>query len=397
MANKTDPIYTVSQLNRLAKQSLEGAFSRIMVEGEISNFTVPSSGHWYFTLKDEHAQIRCAMFRSRNARISFEPSNGMQIIAKGQVSLYEGRGDYQLIVDNLLDTGDGKLRLAFERLKIKLEEAGLFDAAHKKALPVLCDTIGVITSSTGAALHDILSVLKRRFPAIKVIIYPTQIQGKTAAPFIVNAIKKANQRKECDALILARGGGSLEDLWPFNEESVANAIFASKLPIVAGIGHETDFTIADYVADFRAPTPSAAAEALSPDAEEYQQTLWRLRQRLSQLTQRALSQQHQQLQWMIKRLHLQHPKQQLREQTQQVDQLEVRLQKTMLRQLQAHQQRLAHIAQTLQTLSPLATLARGYAITYNNNVLVKSVCDVKSGDTLTTKVTDGIIISIAST
>ena len=262
-------IFTVSDLNREARELLEGHFPLVWVEGEISNLARPSSGHIYFSLKDEAAQVRCAMFKMRNRLLNFQPENGQQVLARARISLYEARGDFQLIIEHMEETGDGALRRQFELLKHKLFEEGLFDESHKRELPSLPTRLGVITSPSGAAIRDILSVLKRRFPGIPILIYPVPVQGNEAPPAIIDAIKTAGIRKDCDLLILARGGGSLEDLWAFNDESVARAIYHCPIPVVTGIGHEIDFTIADFVADFRAPTPSAAAEYISPDQNEW--------------------------------------------------------------------------------------------------------------------------------
>ena len=265
----SENVLSVTELNRRARQLLEVHLSTVWVRGEISNLSMPSSGHWYFTLKDDKAQIRCAMFRGNNALLRFKPEHGMQVIARGRVSLYEGRGDYQLIAENLQVDGAGDLQIAFEQLKAKLEAECLFDEDFKQELPTLPKHVGVITSPTGAAIRDILSVFRRRFPAIKISIFPVPVQGVAAAPAIVRALQLANTQHDIDALILARGGGSLEDLWAFNEEIVARAVFASEIPVVSAVGHETDFTICDFVADVRAPTPSAAAELLSPDGADF--------------------------------------------------------------------------------------------------------------------------------
>src|SRR3990167_3374727 len=266
--DKNKEIYTVSELNADARALLEGTFDRLWIEGEISNFVAPGSGHWYFSLKDANAQVRCALFKGSQRKINFTPKNGMHVLLRAGVSLYEARGEFQLIADFMEERGEGKLRRAFEILKKKLETAGWFSEEHKKEITEYPQCIGVVTSPTGAAIRDILHVLKRRYPCVPVIIYPTLEQGETAAPAIAKAIHLANQRKECDVLIVARGGGSLEDLWPFNEEVTAKAIYESKLPIISGVGHEIDFTIADFVADVRAPTPSAAAEIAVPDRTE---------------------------------------------------------------------------------------------------------------------------------
>ena len=286
----TQNILTVTQLNRATSQLLDNHFLSIFVEGEISNFSAPSSGHLYFSLKDANAQVRCAMFKSQQRRLSFTPSNGKQVVIKARVSLYEPRGDFQLIVEHIEEAGDGALRRAFEALKIKLTAEGLFDTAHKNALPLLPQAIGIITSPTGAAIRDIITVLRRRFTAIPVIIYPVSVQGNNAKHEIVKAISLANERNECDVLILGRGGGSLEDLWAFNEEIVARAIFSSTIPIISAVGHETDITIADFVADHRAATPSAAAEHASPDQQEWLTRFNYLENHLKQQLTRKLNQ-----------------------------------------------------------------------------------------------------------
>jgi len=258
-------VYTVSRLNREVRTVLEGSFPLLWVEGELSNLSQPPSGHIYFSLKDEYAQVRCAMFRTRRVHLRFRPENGVHVLARVRVSLYEGRGDFQLVVEHLEPAGEGALRLAFERLKQKLASEGLFDAARKRPIPEFPRQVGLITSAAGAAVRDLLSVLARRYPALPVLIFPVPVQGGEAAEAMVAALRRANARAECDVLILARGGGSMEDLWPFNDETLARAIASSAIPVVTGIGHEIDFTIADFVADQRAATPSAAAELVSPD------------------------------------------------------------------------------------------------------------------------------------
>ncbi|MGH8327648.1 MAG: exodeoxyribonuclease VII large subunit, partial [Steroidobacteraceae bacterium] len=265
-------VYTVTQLNREARTLLERHLAVVWIEGELSNLAQPSSGHWYFSLKDREAQVRCAMFRQRNQSVGFTPRAGQQVLARARVSLYEPRGDFQLIVEHLEEAGIGALRREFERLKVQLAAEGLFDLARKRALPRFPVRIGVVTSPTGAAVRDILHILRRRFPPAAVLVYPTAVQGAAAVPAIVDAITLASARAECDVLILARGGGSLEDLWAFNDERVARAIHGCRIPVVAGIGHEVDFTIADLVADARAPTPSGAAELATPDRSAVLQT-----------------------------------------------------------------------------------------------------------------------------
>ncbi|HUW98637.1 MAG TPA: exodeoxyribonuclease VII large subunit [Acidiferrobacter sp.] len=295
------PVYTVTRLNQDARTLLEDRFGRIWVEGEIGNYSQPSSGHIYFTLKDGQAQVRCALFRMTQ-RLCCPAANGMQVLVCARVSLYEGRGEFQLIVEQMEDAGEGALRRAFEVLKRTLASEGLFEATAKQPLPRNVRRIGVITSPDGAVWHDILTTLKRRFPAIAVLLYGVPVQGKEAAPRIVEALDLANARAECDVLLLARGGGSLEDLWPFNEESVARAIFRSRLPVVAGIGHETDVTIADWVADVRAPTPTAAAELLSPDQGLWRERHQEARRRLQRLYERLLRERIQRLDDLKRRL-----------------------------------------------------------------------------------------------
>ncbi|NOS75569.1 MAG: exodeoxyribonuclease VII large subunit, partial [Methyloglobulus sp.] len=331
-------IYSVSQLNRETADVLSGHFLSIFVEGEISNLSIPSSGHCYFTLKDANAQVRCAMFRGQRKQ-SFKPENGKQVVVKAQVSLYEPRGDYQLIVEYMEEAGDGVLRRAFDALKLKLSEEGLFSAAHKKNLPILPKAIGVITSPSGAAIRDILTVLRRRFAAVPVIVYPVAVQGENAKFEIAKAIATANTLKQCDVLILARGGGSLEDLWAFNEEIVARAIYASQIPVISGVGHETDVTIADFVADLRAATPSAAAEHATPDQQQWLNKFNELDVRLQQYVQRQLRQHQQKIDWLNGRLNQQHPKQKLTRNQQRLDELDIRLKKAVQLRL-AHNQRI---------------------------------------------------------
>jgi exodeoxyribonuclease VII large subunit len=381
-------IFTVSRLNQTARELLEQGLGTISVTAEISNIAYPASGHWYFSLKDNKAQIRCAMFKGANSRAAFKPQEGDQVLVKGSVSLYEPRGDYQLIVEKMEPQGDGALQRAFEQLKLKLEIEGLFLETYKKSLPTLPRSIGVITSKSGAAIHDILTVLKRRFPAIPVIIYPCTVQGASAATEIIAALNTANARAECDVLILSRGGGSLEDLWCFNDESLARTIFKSALPIVTGIGHEVDVTIADFVADKRAATPSAAAELVSPDQAHFKQQLTQMRQQLSSTLNYYLVELNQRLTWLTKSLR--HPQHTLQEQAQTLDRLRNQLQKNMLDFLQRRQQTLALLAGTLHAYSPLLTLSRGYAIVKNEQgALVTSTRSVELGDTLKVTLENG--------
>ena len=433
-------ILTVTQLNQATSQLLGEHFLSVLVEGEISNFAQPSSGHLYFSLKDANAQVRCAMFRTSQRRLAFKPENGKQVIVKAQVSLYEPRGDFQLIVEHIEEAGDGALRRAFEALKLKLSGEGLFDTASKQSLPVLPKTIGVITSPTGAAIRDILTVLRRRFAAVPVIIYPVAVQGGNACYEIARAIVLANEQKQCDVIILGRGGGSLEDLWAFNEERVARAIFASAIPIISAVGHETDVTIADFVADLRAATPSAAAEHATPDQQEWLSRFVQLETRLQQQLQRKLNQKQQSLVWLSKRLQQQHPGQKLARNAQRMDELESRLNQAMQTRLRHNKslveakmaklwqhnpavtisnykqkqdylsqrlitvtrhklewlnQRLLNYIQTLHAVSPLATLSRGYALVIHqpSGQIIRSTEQLKPGDRVETRLAEGRFIS----
>ena len=434
-----DNIYSVSQLNQSVRLMLENQLGAVWLTGEISNFSQPVSGHWYLSLKDENAQVRCAMFRMKNLRVSFRPTNGMQVLVRANVSLYEPRGDYQLIIESMHLAGEGLLMQQFEALKLKLAAEGLFAQHLKKNLPHFSKAVGIITSKTGAALQDILHILQRRDPSLKIIIYPTAVQGKDAATDIAQMIELANQRQEVDVLIVGRGGGSLEDLWCFNEEIVARAIFHSHLPVISAVGHETDVTIADFVADVRAPTPSAAAELVSRNQTELLQQLQYRRQRLEIALDRLFAEKRQKLKHLSLRLHNQHPQAQLRIQQQlitqlshrlqqslrhrwqkkaenltalsmrlyknslplrlqqyeqQLAQLKVRLNSHMNLTLSLQQKQLAHLCGKLDSLSPLKVLARGYSITQNQqNFTIRSIKDVNIGEHIKTRLTDGNIIS----
>ncbi len=427
-------IYTVSALNQEVRQLLEYALPSIWIEGEISTLRTPGSGHYYFYLKDSHATVRCALFRNRLTH-ALQLKDGMQVLVRAAVSLYEGRGDFQLIIEHIEEAGDGKLRRAFEALKQRLAAEGLFDAAHKKPLPTWPRRIGVITSPTGAAIRDILHVLQRRAGYLPVIIYPTAVQGAQAAGQIVQALQLANQRQECDVLIVARGGGSLEDLWPFNEESVARALFASSIPTITGIGHEIDITIADLVADQRAPTPSAAAEMVSPDSEQQRHTLEKLQQRLTYFISNELKHIDLLLHQLAKRLP--HPERRLHDHAQRLDALEQRLRLAWLHhwrhkhtqlqhailQLQQHSpalriratqvecsaitkrlqtawqfqftqlhNKLTHLMQTLDNASPLNILNRGYALaTTQQGEILRDTTQVAVGDALQLRLARGVL------
>lgn len=408
-SNRT--ILTVAELNAEVNLLLNQGFPLLWVEGEISNLIRPSSGHLYFSLKDNKSQIRCAMFRNRNMKLNLNPENGMKVLVRGRVGLYEPRGDYQLIAEHMEDAGVGQLQREYEALKKKLSEAGLFDEEHKKELPEYPKCIGVITSPTGAAIRDILHVLNRRSPHTSVLIYPVAVQGDSSKIQIEMAIRRANTDKKCDVLILARGGGSIEDLWSFNDEQVAKSIYQSQIPIISGVGHEIDFTIADFVSDLRAPTPSAAAELVTADKEQLlteviQTSLWLQQKILSDIKARE-----QKLDWLTSRLELQKPSSRIEQQSQRLDELEVRLHQqinnilntkglnmralisrlrsnTPINRIERNQQKLNFVADqifhvmksslqtkrssfeiqaaTLDSVSPLKTLDRGYAIVKDN-------------------------------
>ncbi len=351
-------IYTVSRLNREVRVLLERGFGTLWLEAEISNFSRPSSGHWYFSLKDAAAQVRCAMFRQRNMLCLFTPRDGQKVLVRARIGLYEPRGEYQLIVDHMEDAGLGALKRQFEELSAKLKQEGLFAAERKRPLPSLPRRIGIITSPTGAAVRDILHVLARRFPAVAVLIYPVSVQGAQAAAEIVAALRLTGRRAECDVLILARGGGSLEDLWAFNDERLARAIVASPIPVITGIGHEIDFTIADFAADVRAPTPSAAAELVVPDAEEWLDAFVRLGVRLQRCMRRRLEEHGERLRWLAGRAALVSPAARLDAQAQRLDELEQSLVRALRRRLQEHRERLRWLAGRAAQVSPSNRLAQ---------------------------------------
>ncbi|WP_457676496.1 exodeoxyribonuclease VII large subunit [Thiolapillus sp.] len=353
-------IWSVSRLNGEIRAVLEGSFPLLWVEGEISNLATPRSGHAYFSLKDEHAQVRCALFRNRRMRLRFQPKDGDRVLVRARISLYEARGDFQLIIEHMEPAGEGALQRAFEELKARLEAEGLFDARRKLPLPAFPRCIGVVTSPTGAAVRDILQVLRRRFPGLPVIIYPTLVQGEGAAEEIAGALRLADQRKDCDLLILARGGGSLEDLWAFNDEALARTIAGLRTPVISAIGHETDFTIADFVADRRAPTPSAAAELATPDGEQLARQLEVLGGRLGRAMRGRLGTEGQRLEHQHHRLLMLHPLRRIHEQQQRLDELGMRMEAAMNNRLARHRQSLGALESRLRLLSParqLRTLA----------------------------------------
>ena len=434
--SKSRDIYSVSRLNREVRTLLETGFPLLWIEAELSNFARPASGHWYFSLKDEAAQVKCAMFKNRNQLVKVLPANGKQVLVRARIGLYEPRGDYQIIIEHMEEAGDGALRRQFEILKNKLAGEGLFDSAHKNNIPATVTRVGIVTSPSGAAVHDILTTLQRRFP-MQTIIYPTPVQGKGSCNKIAAAINKANARREVDVLLVARGGGALEDLWEFNEEIVARAIYESKIPVVTGVGHEVDFTIADFVADQRAATPTAAAELISPDRYQQLQTLSSYESRLIGLIEKNLQQKQQQVDWLSKRIR--HPKERLqilKQKTEQLNQRNIRslestlsdaryklellnarvmrhepsqrIQQLVLRYkninqrfqrasnqaLTNKQQKLSYLIHTLDALSPLHTLKRGYAIVKDeNNNIVSQSKKVKIGHKVKTELNQGSFIS----
>ncbi|WP_313326780.1 exodeoxyribonuclease VII large subunit [Pseudomonas qingdaonensis] len=425
-------VLTVSQLNGRARVLLEDVFSNIWVEGEISNLARPASGHVYFTLKDSGAQVRCALFRNNAARVRQALRDGLAVKVRGKVSLFEGRGDYQLILDTVEPAGDGALRLAFDALKEKLGNEGLFSSERKRALPAHPQRIGIVSSPTGAVIRDIISVFRRRAPQVELTLIPTAVQGREAINQIVRALQRADAQG-FDALILARGGGSLEDLWCFNEEAVARAIAACVTPIVSAVGHETDVSISDFVADVRAPTPSAAAELLAPDSSDLGRRLESLQRRLLLRIQNRLAHDRLRLDSLARRLR--HPGERLRQQAQRLDDLDMRLRRAFEQRLNQRRERLARLdtrlaaqhpgralallkqrldnlaerlpramrqtlatrrqhlqvqVQTLQVVSPLATLSRGYSILLDEHgQAIRSAAQTRNGQRLTARLGEG--------
>ena len=418
------PVLTVSELNRMARRALESQLPLLWVEGEVSNFMRAASGHWYFSLKDASAQVRCVMFRGRNQFADFTPANGDHVEVRALPSLYEARGEFQLGAESIRRAGAGRLYEAFLRLKAKLEAEGLFDPLNKRTLPRFPRCIGIVTSPQAAALHDVLTALSRRMPGLPVILYPTPVQGAGAGTQIAAAIRTAGARAECDVLLVCRGGGSLEDLWAFNDEAVARAIAASPIPVVSGVGHETDFTLADFAADLRAPTPTAAAELASPVRQELLQQLGHLSRQLQHHLARKQQNETQRLDYLSRRLV--HPAEQLRRQRLELNQLTQRLHQATRARLTREQLQLAQLSQLLVTprhvvqraqqglealgarsqravqsglmqrqlnlarlassldhLSPEGVLARGYSIVQlENGAVVQDAAMLKTGDTL---------------
>ena len=383
-------IYSVSRLNGEARLLLEAGLPPLWVEGEISNFACPASGHWYFSLKDRDAQIRCAMFRARNAQTGFRPRDGQQVLLRGRVSLYEPRGDYQLIAEVMEDAGEGALRREFEKLKAKLAAEGLFDTALKRPLPSMPRRIALVTSPTGAAIRDVLHILARRFPPAEVLIFPTPVQGAAATAAVIAALESVCAHGGCDVIILARGGGSIEDLWCFNDERIARAIRRTAIPVVTGIGHEIDFTIADFAADVRAPTPSGAAELVVPDRGTMLSALRAGFERLQHAARRQLRSALERHQQIAARLQRAHPGNRLQQQTQRLDELDQRLRRAWESRHSRIGQRLLLAQRALDAISPLATLLRGYAIvTGPDGLPLQDAAQVKAGDVIEARLARG--------
>ena len=428
---------SVTELNRRAKRLLERGLMGLWIEGEVSNLARPASGHLYFSLKDSGAQVRCAWFRQRQRTRGDQIANGEQVLVYGRVSLYEPRGDYQVIVDRVELAGEGALRRQFERLKRKLSDEGLFDAELKRELPRLPRQIGIVTSPSGAAVRDVISVLGRRFPAVPVVLYPAAVQGAAAAGEIVAALAKATERQECDVLIVGRGGGSLEDLMAFNDEAVARAIHACPIPVISAVGHEVDVTIADFVADCRAPTPSGAAELAVPEQEEWQRALADSSRRLARSITRHLEENAQTLDWLTRQLAAQSPQRRLEQQRLKLGALQTALRaaaqrdnllrmrrldgaaarlrraspEVQLRDIRArmvalnhrlptaarasidrHHARLRVAARALNAVSPLATLERGYSVTTDRAGHILSAANqVAEGDSINTRLSEGSV------
>ena len=374
-------VYTVSALTAEVKAVLEDGFSAVWVEGEVSNFKHHTSGHMYFTLKDADAQIRAVMFRGSNRLLKFQPKDGMAVLVFGTVTVYERRGEYQISVEFMEPKGVGALQLAFEQLKAKLEAEGLFDAVRKRPLPRLPRKIGIITSPTGAVIRDMLTIIGRRFPGLAILIYPVQVQGETAAPEIAAALAAMGRRSDLDVLIVARGGGSLEDLWAFNEEVVARAIARSPIPVISAVGHETDVTIADFVADLRAPTPSAAAELVVAQRDELRQRVDDLAARALAAMENALAVRRTRAEMLGRHLAVLSPAAQVRSQAERLRGLTQRLHAWWGMARMQRQERLKVLAGKLETLSPLAILARGYSICWSlpDRHVVKAAAEVRVG------------------
>lgn len=384
-------IWRVSEITDSIKNVLENNFSALWVEGEISNFSRPASGHCYFTLKDDDAQLSCVLWRWMAEELFFTPQDGMQVRAHGDISVYPPRGQYQLQVRTMRPVGEGELNKAFEALKKKLKAEGLFDAEHKRALPEFPRRIGIITSGTGAAITDMLSVLERRFPLVDVQLLPVKVQGAEAAPEIVRAIKTFNARTEdpVDVLIIGRGGGSIEDLWAFNEESVARAVFASEIPIISAVGHETDFSISDFVADQRAATPSMAGEIAVPDRRDLEHLIRNLYERLRERIRQTIRSQKHEVELLTQSHRFRWPVDRLRNMIQRCDELNSRLTRTMNRYLERRRSEIQLLKNRLDSRNPFGPLERGYAWVEKDQRPVTSVKELSPGDSVTLQFKDG--------
>lgn len=391
---KTPLVLTVKQLNRYIKSVIEfdPKLNSVYVCAEISNFTNHyRTGHFYFSLKEEDSLIRAVMFRSNAQRLRFEPRDGMKVLVRGRVSVYERDGQYQLYVDDMQPDGVGALQQAFEQLKERLANEGLFDPQYKKPIPKYPKVIGVVTSPTGAAVHDIMNILSRRWPLAKMVLFPVQVQGESAAPQIVNAIEKFNENNSADVLIVGRGGGSLEDLWAFNEEIVARAVFNSKIPIISAVGHETDFTICDFTADLRAPTPSAAAELCTPDIGEQLMSLEHIRYTLSKSLNEKMRFERNHLTSLVSSPVFLNPHRLTEPYKQETDNLLLRMDYAMNNIVQKNKIRLQSKIQKLDALSPLKVLSRGYTVAFKDDKPVLKAKNLSEGDTVNLRFTDGIV------
>ena len=392
-------IYSVWEITRYIRQKLDSdeLLRDIYIKGELSNVSQPTSGHVYFTLKDEYSELRCVMFRNRNALLKFRLEDGMSVIVRGHISVYEKRGRYQLYVEELQESGIGALYRAFEQLKKKLKDEGMFDATHKKPIPVIPHTIGIITSPTGAAIRDMINITRRRFPHVHILLAPVAVQGEEAAPQIVNAIKLMNrvnrELEKVDVLVVGRGGGSIEELWAFNEESVARAIFASEIPVISAVGHETDFTISDFVADRRAATPSEAAELVVPDKRQIEKNMSTLELQLRQNIYKLIEQQRRRLESIEKNVLFRKPTERINQYRQMVDELKRTLIAEVMHRVQLHKKGLQALTGKLDALSPRAILERGYSICLKEQKVVRSVMDISTGDMLRILFRDGEAIS----
>ena len=383
-------IFSVSEINRLVKKVLTDSFDSVWIKGEISNFTKASSGHWYFTIKDNTSQVRCTMFRGKNNLVNWDIKDGDLVEIHCDIGLYEARGEYQLNVNKIQKSGLGELFEAFQLLKIKLEKEGLFDEKNKKSIPESIKTIGVISSESGAVIKDIISTINRRNKYINIIIYPTQVQGPASIENIISAIQSANIRNEVDVLIIARGGGSIEDLWSFNNERVVRAIASSNIATISAVGHETDFTIADFIADLRAPTPTAAAEMASRELSLFIENLTSFQQNILQIMQNKFQEIYQQIDQYEKRLLS--PQEKIKTQNILINNLSKRIQTSMLRYIESCQNKVESLEQSLILLNPNEILSRGYAIAFNkNNKAITNVEDISLNDKIKIKLHHGLV------